>query len=66
MAWAAISESGERKITFTEGNIKADNYKEVLNENLLDMEAIQNGLFMHDLAPAHRAKRHQDGLMNMI
>jgi transposase len=57
MAWAAISESGERKITFTEGTIKADNYIEILNENLLDMEAIENCLFMHDLAPAHRAKK---------
>jgi transposase len=55
MVWAAISNSGERKIAMVEGKINSEAYVKILSNNLLSMEVIEDSLFMQDLAPAHRA-----------
>jgi hypothetical protein len=37
MAWAAITQSGERKIAFIDGKINSEAYINILKDNLLDM-----------------------------
>jgi transposase len=62
MVWAAISYSGERIMTVVKGRINADAYVKILNDNLLELDAIEDSIFMQDGAPAHRANKTMDWL----
>jgi hypothetical protein len=46
MAWAAISASGKRKITFISGKLNSDRYIKILEDNLFSMKAIEDCEFM--------------------
>lgn len=60
MVWGVMSIHGPGRIQIVEGTMKQDNYKQVLEEQLLPQaeEWFDDGsfIFMHDSAPCHKAK----------
>jgi transposase len=52
-----ISRDGERTLVEVEGKLNADNYINILKENLIDFEDIGEMIFQQDLAPCHRANK---------
>jgi transposase len=55
MVWAVISFTGERKLKIVKGKINSDSYIQTLKENLLEMEGLEDFIFMQDGAPVHRS-----------
>jgi transposase len=56
MVWGAIRRSGVGPLVRVNGNLTANRYLEILNEVIPQIQRNHNFVWMHDNAPAHRAR----------
>ena len=56
MVWACITNIGKKKIVFVDGNINAQKYIKILEENLLEIMDDGDLFFQQDNARPHTAK----------
>jgi transposase len=57
MVWGLIGSEGPLKLVRVEENLNAESYIEILRNDLLNIEGIQDHIFMQDQAPCHRATK---------